>query len=58
MWAYVAVGARAICQIMKGLDRVNVERMVALVGESRTSLKIKGCAFRMELKRNFFSRWW
>ena len=44
---------------MKGLDRVDVERMFPLVGESRTrghSLRIKGRSFRKEVRRNFFNQ--
>ena len=47
------------CRVVKGLDRVDVERMFPLVEESRTrghSLRIKGRSFRKEMRRNFFSQ--
>ena len=46
-------------RIVKGLDRVDVERMFPLVGESWTrghSLRIKGRSFRKEMRRNFCCR--
>ena len=46
-------------KMMRGLDRVEVERFFPLSKEVRTrghSLKIKGGRFRTELRRNFFSQ--
>ena len=46
-------------KIMKGMDRVGVERFFLLRKDSRTrghSLKIKGERFRTELRRNFFTQ--
>ena len=46
-------------KIMKGLDRVEVERFFQLRKDSRTrghSLKIRGVQFRSELRRNFFTQ--
>jgi len=44
-----------------GIDRVDVERMFPLVGESRTGngghcLKIRGDPFKREMRRNVFTR--
>ncbi|XP_072374073.1 transmembrane protein 231 isoform X2 [Scyliorhinus torazame] len=44
---------------MRGLDRVDVERMFPLVGKTRTRghhLRLKGRSFKTEMRRNFFSQ--
>jgi len=45
--------------ILKGRDRVDMERMFSLVGETRTrghNRRVKGCFFKTEMRRNFFSQ--
>ena len=45
--------------MIKGLDKVDVERMLPLVGHSRMrghSLRIRGSKFKTELRRNYFSQ--
>ena len=45
-------------RILSGLDRMGMERMLPLVGETRTrghNLRVKGCSFKTEIRRNFFS---
>jgi len=44
-------------QMLRGVDRVAVERMFPLVGVSGTQghcLKIRGCSFKTEMRRNMF----
>ena len=46
-------------RILRGLDRVDVERMFPLVGKTRTrghNLRLKGQFFKTEMRRNFFSQ--
>ena len=50
-------------KILRGLDRVDVERMFPLVGESGTReycLKIKSCPYKTEMRRNLLRvvRFW
>jgi len=49
-------------RFLRGTDRVNVERMFSLVGETRIrrdSLKIRGLPFKAGTKRNvFFEEHW
>ena len=45
-----------VYKMMKGIDKVDVERMLPLVGHSRTrglSLRIGGSKFKTELRRNY-----
>ena len=45
-------------RILRGLDRVDAERLLPLVGESKTrgyNLRVRGRSFKMEIRRNFFS---
>ena len=46
------------CKIMKGIDKIEAGKLFPLAGETRTrhSLKIRGCRFRTELRRNFFTQ--
>lgn len=47
------------CQSLKGLDRVDMERMSPIARVSRTrgySLRIEGHSFRTEIRRMFFSQ--
>jgi len=44
-------------RILRGLDRVDAERLFTLVGESRIkghNLRVRGCPFKTEMRRNFF----
>jgi len=44
-------------RILRGMDRVDVERMFPLVGKTRTrghNLRLKGRSFKSEMRRNFF----
>jgi len=46
-------------RILRGLDRVDVERMFPLVGKDRTrghNVRLKGRSFKTEMRRNFFSQ--
>ena len=46
-------------KILTGLERVDLERMFPMVGESRTrghNLRIRGKPFRAEVRRNFFTQ--
>ena len=46
-------------RILRGLDRMEVERMFPLVGKTRTrghNLRLKGRSFKTEMRRNFFSQ--
>ena len=48
-----------IYKMIKGMDKVDVERMLPLVGHSRTrghSLRIRGSKFKTELRRNYISQ--
>jgi len=43
---------------LKGLDRVDVERMFPLVGETRTrghNLRARGLSLTTDMRRDFFS---
>ena len=45
--------------ILRGLDRVDAERLFPLVGESRTRghhLRVRGRTFKTAMRRNFFSQ--
>ena len=45
--------------MIKGMDKVDVERMLPLVGHSRTrghSLRIRGSKIKTESRRNYFSQ--
>ena len=45
-------------RILRGLDRMDVERMFPLVGKTITrghNLRLKGRSFKTEMRRNFFS---
>ena len=45
-----------VYRMIKGMDKVDVERMLPLVGHSRTrghSLRIRGSKFKTELRRNY-----
>ena len=45
--------------MLKGMDKVDEERMLPLVGHSRTRghcLRIRGSKFKTELRRNYFSQ--
>ena len=43
--------------MIKGMDKVDVERMLPLVGNSRMrGLRIRGSKFKTELRRNYFSQ--
>ena len=46
-------------RILRGLDRVDVEKMFPLVGKTGTrghNLRLKGQSFKTEMRRNFFSQ--
>jgi len=46
-------------RILKGLDRVDGERMFPLVGETTIrghTLRVKGLSFKTEMRRNLFSQ--
>ena len=46
-------------RILRGLDRMDVERMFPLVGKTRTrghNLRLKGRSCKTEMRRNFFSQ--
>ena len=48
-----------VYKMIKGMDKVDVERMLPLVGHSRTrghNLRIRGSKFKTELRRNYFSQ--
>ena len=48
-----------VYKMIKGLDKVDVERMLPLVGHSRMrgqSLRIRGSKFKTELRRSYFSQ--
>ena len=48
-----------VYKMIKGMDKVDVEWMLPLVGHSRTrgpSLRIRGSKFKTELRRNYFSQ--
>ena len=52
-------GQIEVYKMIKGMDKVDVERMLPLVGHSRTrghSLRIRGSKFKTELRRNYFSQ--
>ena len=48
-----------VYKMIKGMDKVDMERMLLLVGHSMSkghSLKIRGSKFKTELRRNYFSQ--
>ena len=48
-----------VYKMIKDMDKVDVERMLPLVGHCRTrshSLRIRGSKFKIELRRNYFSQ--
>jgi len=58
-WSCEAAVLIETYRILRGLDRVDVERMFPLVGKTRTrehNLRLKGQSFKTEMRRNFFSQ--
>ena len=48
-----------VYKMIKSMDKVDMERMLPLVGHSRTRghcLRIRGSKFKTELRRNYFSQ--
>eukprot|EP00061_Rhincodon_typus_P015964 g43927.t1 len=53
-WDLIEINYR----VQRGLDRVDVEKMFLLVGETKTKkhiLIVMGQSFRIDMRRNFFS---
>ena len=48
-----------VYKILKGIDKVNVDQMFPLVGQSQTRghrYRLRGGRFKTEMRRNYFSQ--